>query len=110
MERELQLRQRNRKNDPALTLDREGDDKREGDAAAGEEVEVRRRPLEVCVFVSSLIIILVFIALVLFVLSFRDEITTVIEKGISYKPKLKDLYCQSTLCKSFGKPKFYRLF
>ncbi|XP_049520647.1 uncharacterized protein LOC125944320 [Dermacentor silvarum] len=63
--------------------------------------EMRRRVFETCIFVLSAAIILVFIGMLLFVLAFNEEITKVIEKTIDIKPKLRDLYCNTKLCKSF---------
>ncbi|XP_065280482.1 uncharacterized protein [Dermacentor albipictus] len=63
--------------------------------------EMRRRVFETCIFIISAAIILIFIGMLLFVLAFREEIIKVIEKPVDRKPKLKDLYCTTKLCKSF---------
>ncbi|XP_077508586.1 uncharacterized protein LOC144119964 [Amblyomma americanum] len=61
----------------------------------------RSSAFDFCIFLVSSAIILIFIALLLFVLAFDNEIVTVIDKGIQKKPKLRDLYCDTKLCKSF---------
>ncbi|XP_075539915.1 uncharacterized protein LOC142574786 [Dermacentor variabilis] len=68
---------------------------------AQASAEMRRRVFEMCIFVLSAAIMLVFIGMLLFVLAFREEITKVIDKSVDKKPKLKDLYCTTKLCKSF---------
>ncbi|KAL1466953.1 hypothetical protein MTO96_042405 [Rhipicephalus appendiculatus] len=66
--------------------------------------EMSRRMYEMCIFVSSAAIILVFIGMLFFVLAFKEEITKVIETPVDLKPILKDLYCKTKLCRSFMAP------
>ncbi|KAH8040516.1 hypothetical protein HPB51_011212 [Rhipicephalus microplus] len=63
--------------------------------------EMSRRVYEMCIFVSSAAIILVFIGMLLFVVAFKEEIIKVIQTPIDLKPILKDLYCKTKLCRSF---------